>query len=178
MSPKINEELIKTVARALEGLNEKVVFVGGATVPLYADVPVLDIRPTDDIDVAVEILSYAKRTNIEERLGKIGFRPDTSSGVACRYIMGEDIVVDIIPTNDPSSGIKTKWYPEGFKNSIPYQLDDLTINIFSAPYFISAKLEAFKDRGKKDGRTSQDFEDIIFILENRTTVWDEIKNSD
>ena len=64
MSPKINEELIKTVARTLEGLNEKVVFVGGATVPLYADVPVLDIRPTDDIDVAVEILSYAERTNI------------------------------------------------------------------------------------------------------------------
>ena len=30
----------------------------------------------------------------------------------------------------------------------------------------------------KRGRTSQDFEDIVYVLENRESVWDEIKASD
>lgn len=38
-------------------------------------------------------------------------------------------------------------------------------------------MEAFKGRGKNDGRTSQDFEDIIYILENRSSIWEEINNS-
>lgn len=178
MAQHIDTELINFVAKALKGLNEKVVFVGGATVSLYADLPVSEIRPTDDIDVAVEIMSYAQRIELESRLKAIGFSHDINSGLTCRYIIGEEIIVDIIPTNDPSSGFNSRWYPEGFKNSIPYEDNPISINIFPAPYFIAVKLEAFKDRGNKVGRTSQDFEDIVFILENRTTVWDEIKNSD
>jgi hypothetical protein len=56
------------------------------------------------------------------------------------------------------------------------------VKIFSAPYFIASKIEAFKNRGKNeqgeyDGRTSDDFEDLVFILENRFSVWDEMKQS-
>jgi hypothetical protein len=47
----------------------------------------------------------------------------------------------------------------------------------SAPYFIATKLEAHKDRGNNDGRTSQDFEDIIYVLENREVILEEINNS-
>lgn len=46
---------------ALQELRDQVVFVGGSTVSLYADRPVLEIRPTDDIDVIVEILNYRQR---------------------------------------------------------------------------------------------------------------------
>ena len=35
-------------------------------------------------------------------------------------------------------------------------------------------MEAFKGRGKNDGRTSQDFEDIVFVLENRVSIWHEL----
>lgn len=45
-------------------------------------------------------------------------------------------------------------------------------------YFIATKLEAFKGRGKKDGRTSSDFEDIIYVLNNRSTIWEECMQTD
>ena len=49
---------IKAVARALAELTEKVVFVGGATLSLYPTIPVFEPRPTDDVDVIIEILNY------------------------------------------------------------------------------------------------------------------------
>ncbi|MBL0096193.1 MAG: hypothetical protein IPP46_06565 [Bacteroidetes bacterium] len=38
-------------------------------------------------------------------------------------------------------------------------------------------MEAHKDRGKNDGRTSHDFEDIVYVLENRASIWAELSNS-
>ena len=57
MSHHTNIVRIKAVANALNELKEKVVFVGGATISLYPDSPVLEVRPTDDIDVIIEILN-------------------------------------------------------------------------------------------------------------------------
>ena len=48
----IHLDLIETIAAALGELNEKVVFVGGAVVGLYAnDLAADDVRPTKDIDI-------------------------------------------------------------------------------------------------------------------------------
>jgi hypothetical protein len=52
------------------------------------------------------------------------------------------------------------------------------IRIFQSPYFIASKLEAFKSRGANDGRTSTDFEDIIFVLENNSQIWEEIEKAE
>lgn len=165
---------IKAVANALNSLNEKVVFIGGATVSLYVNRPVMEIRPTDDVDVIIEILNYKERAELEERLRKIGFSNDIDSGIVCRYKI-HGIVVDIMPTNDPSIGFSNKWYQEGFENSVDYKIDEYcSVKILDAPYFIATKIEAFKGRGKNDGRTSQDFEDIVFVLENRESIWKEI----
>lgn len=177
MSHQLNTVRIKAVANALESLKEKVVFVGGATISLYPDQPTSEVRPTDDVDVIIEILNYGNRAELEEKLRSIGFSHDIESGVICRYrILG--IIVDIIPTNDPSIGFSNIWYTEGFKNAVDFQIDDqCKVKILSAPYFIATKLEAHKDRGQNDGRTSQDFEDIIYILENRGVIWEEINQS-
>jgi predicted nucleotidyltransferase len=165
---------IKAVANALNSLNEKVVFIGGATVSLYVNRPVMEIRPTDDVDVIIEILNYKERAELEERLREIGFSNDIDSGIVCRYKI-HGIVVDIMPTNDPSIGFSNKWYQEGFENSVDYKIDEYcSVKILDAPYFIATKIEAFKGRGKNDGRTSQDFEDIVFVLENRESIWQEI----
>lgn len=48
----------------------------------------------------------------------------------------------------------------------------------SAPYFLATKFEAFKNRGFNDYRGSHDFEDIIFVLDNRTTIVNEILNAE
>lgn len=106
----------------------------------------------------------------------MGFSNDTESKVICRYkILG--IFVDIMPTTINTFGFSNKWYPDGYKYAIDFFIDDQnTIKILSAPYFLATKFEAFKGRGNNDGRTSQDFEDIIYILENRRSIWQEIMN--
>jgi len=51
-----------------------------------------------------------------------------------------------------------------------------TIQILPAACFLATKFEAFKDRGN-DYRTSHDIEDIIYVIDNRTTIVDEIAQS-
>lgn len=177
MNHHVNIVRIKAVANALDNLKEKVVFVGGATLSLYPDRPVFEVRPTDDVDVIIEILNYSDRAELEEKLRSIGFFHDIESGIICRYRI-QGIIVDIMPTNDPSIGFTNIWYPEGFEKAVNYEIDERSIvKVLGAPYFIAAKLEAHKNRGQNDGRTSQDFEDIIYVLENRAVIWDEINNS-
>ena len=177
MSHHTNIVRIKAVANALGELKDKVVFVGGSTISLYPDRPVFEVRPTDDVDVIIEILNYVDRMELEEKLRSIGFTHDIESGIICRYKI-QGIIVDIMPTNDASIGFTNKWYPDGFANAINHQIDEmLTVKILSAPYYIATKLEAHKSRGNNDGRTSHDFEDIIYILENRATIWKEMNNA-
>ena len=174
MSHNTNITRIKAVSNALGVLKDKVVFVGGATVSLYPDRSFFEARVTDDVDVIVEIINYQGRAELEEKLRSLGFAHDIESSVVCRYKI-HGIVVDIMPTDDPSIGFNSKWYPEGFQKAIDYAIDaDNKVKILTAPYFIATKLEAFNDRGKRDGRTSHDFEDIIYVLENRSSVWEEM----
>lgn len=159
---------IKVVYNALEDLQNKVVFVGGAVVAFYSDRIVLEPRTTDDVDIIIEVLNYREQADLDERLRQKGFTNDQASGIACRYKV-QGIIVDIMPTVDKSFGFDSAWYAPGFRNAINYTIDDHhTIRILSPPYYIATKLEAFRDRGNGDGRTSQDFEDVVFILENRS----------
>ena len=57
-----NEALIRTIALALGELNEKVVYVGGSVVSLYADDSAAEeTRPTKDIDNLVFLLHIRKK---------------------------------------------------------------------------------------------------------------------
>jgi predicted nucleotidyltransferase len=158
---------IKAVATILKELNQKLVFVGGATVALYAPREIsFETRPTDDVDIVVELASYMDYSKLDEELRRLGFCNDIESGIICRYSV-QGIIVDIMPTNSAVLGFSNCWYSEGFKNAIDIELDKNTIvKIFSPPYFIASKLEAFKDRGGNDYRTSTDFEDIVYVFEN------------
>lgn len=48
------------------------------------------------------------------------------------------------------------------------------VRIFSLPYFLASKIEAFADRGHGDFLTSPDMEDIITVLEGSETIAEEI----
>jgi hypothetical protein len=56
MSHRENILRIKVVHDALGELNKDVIFVGGVTVSLYADRPFNEVRPTDDVDIVIELL--------------------------------------------------------------------------------------------------------------------------
>lgn len=159
---------IKAVSEVLDGLKQEYVFVGGATVSLYATDPELaeEVRPTDDVDVIVELASYGGYAEIDEKLRALGFANDVESGVICRYRL-QGIVVDVMPTEPKVIGFSNIWYPDGFANAVTKALDDETsVRIFSMPYFVASKWEAFKGRGKGDYRTSKDFEDLVYVWEN------------
>ena len=169
---------IKAVYNALGELAPKTIFAGGAVVSLYADRPYDDTRPTDDIDIVVELIDYHGYAAIEEKLRKKGFVNDFESKVICRYKIN-GIVVDVMPISEKVLGFSNKWYAPGFKRAIDFEIDKQHIvKIFPAAYFIASKLEAFKSRGKDDGRTSSDFEDIVFVLNYRNKIWEELQKAD
>lgn len=159
-------EMIKIVARALGELNEQAVFVGGATVPFYLpEVYLSQARPTEDIDLVMDIIGRNKNSINEDILRKKGFKHNTSEGAPiCRWIY-KDFKVDIMSTDDSALGFTNKWYKEGVEKAIEVISDPVKVRIFSLPYFIASKIEAFKGRGNSDYQGSSDMEDIISVLE-------------
>jgi predicted nucleotidyltransferase len=174
MSHQINLTRIKGVANALKNCSKEIVFVGGATVSLYADEPEqVEIRPTDDIDILIEVATYADYTKLQKEIQNLGFEIDVEAKVTCRYKY-QGLIIDIMPTEGEVLGFSNRWYKEGFANLETYKIDEGTdINIFPVSYFIASKIEAFHHRGNSDGRMSKDFEDIVSVLDNRASVWDD-----
>ncbi|MBD0331198.1 MAG: hypothetical protein ICV66_00940 [Chitinophagaceae bacterium] len=169
---------IKVVYDALEELANEVVFVGGATVALYADRPSGEARPTDDVDILVELIHYRDYAAIEERLRSKGFTNDTESGVICRYRV-HGIIVDVMPTGQNALGFTNPWYEKGYATAVTHTLDEYySIKIFQPVYFLATKMEAFNNRGGGDGRWSSDFEDIVYVLNNRNSIWAELQTAD
>lgn len=168
---------LQVVANGLQELKERVVFVGGATVGLYAtDKAAVEVRPTDDVDCVIELTSINDFYALEERLRSIGFQNDIRvKSPICRWIY-QSITVDIMPTDAAILGFSNRWYPHGIREAIWHKLPDgQSIKLFTPPYFVASKLEALWARGWTDIRTSTDFEDIVYVFDNRPSLEAEIK---
>ena len=121
-------------------------------------------------------LQYGRYSALQEKLIHAGFNPDSTSRVICRHKY-KGITVDIMPDDPGILGFTNHWYTDGIKNSFSYRLDEtLAIKIFSAPYYVASKIEAYRDRGIKDKRLSTDFEDIVYVIENRQELLEEVTN--
>lgn len=169
MSSNINR--LKIIAEGLGEIRRDVVFVGGSVAELYADDPAAtDIRPTMDVDCVIELATYGSMQEFEERLRRNGFVNDIESGVICRWKYSGE-TVDIMPDRDNILGFTNRWYRPGFKHQIIYRLSDGTIvNILPPLYYIATKIEAIRGRGGDDLRFSHDFEDLIYVLNNRQDI--------
>lgn len=178
MSYQTNIVRLKAVARALDEWKDKVIFVGGATISLYASRPqAVSIRPTDDVDVVVELISIGEFYNLQNYLLEKGLKNDPESPIISRFLL-QGLKVDFMPTDPSVLGFSNRWYPEGVKSSVTRVLNnDTAIRIFTSPYFIASKMEAFKTRGKEDIYASHDLEDIIFVLDNRDEIEEELTNA-
>ncbi|KAB7727345.1 hypothetical protein F5984_22230 [Rudanella paleaurantiibacter] len=175
---EVNRLRLRVVANLLAHLKQDIVFVGGATVSLYVDSNTSsDIRPTDDVDVVVELATYGLYSELDSQLRSIGFQNDVMSGIICRYVV-QGITVDIMPTDPSILGFSNRWYADGFRTAMSCKLDEQTsIKIFTLPYFVASKWEACKGRGGEDLRWSTDFEDIIFVLDQVSDVENKLINS-
>lgn len=171
----INLSIVAQVAEGLGELNEKMVIVGGAVISLYADDPAADeIRPTSDIDMTINLASYAEWVSVEKRLSALGFSPNPQGHSSCSFTF-KQIDIDIMLAEDSIKGASNRWYKPGFEFLKTISLSEgIKINILSSVYFLATKLEAFKDRGKSDYYGSHDYEDIIYFLDNRIDVVNEV----
>jgi hypothetical protein len=162
----INIGVVAEVAEALKEMKNQMVFVGGAVVSLYTDDPAADeIRPTADIDMTLNIINLNNWAEIKEKLASLGFHPDPFGHAICSYKF-----------KDGPLGPANKWYKFGFHDLWTVNAKKEEIQILPAPIYLATKFEAFNDRGK-DYRTSHDFEDIIYIIDNRTSIVEEIRNT-
>ena len=139
MSHSINITRIKAVSNALAKLQTPVVFAGGATVSLYADIDFREeARPTDDVDVVLELVAYINYAAVEVQIRAIGFVNDIHSKVICRYKY-KGLIVNIMPTDENVFGFSNKWYAPGFKQAIDFEIDKQHIvKIFPAAYLLPA----------------------------------------
>lgn len=171
--------MLQIVANGLGDLKDKMVFVGGAVAELYADnSSASEVRFTIDVDCVIEISSIVKFAETEEKLRTKGFKNDTSKEAPiCRWLY-KDIKVDVMPTDSSILGFTNKWYKKGIEVKMSKLLSNrLEVFIFPPEYYLATKIEAHKGRGGNDLRQSHDFEDIIYILENCSTILKNIKQS-
>jgi predicted nucleotidyltransferase len=169
---------IREVAVKLDYLLKDVVFVGGSVVALYADHPAADeVRPTDDVDIVVSILSRSEYSVFESDIRALGFQNVVDSPVICRYKINE-IIVDVMPADETVLGFTNTWYKKGMEESFLYEIDkEVSVRLMLFPYFIASKIEAHNSRNKSDLRTSKDFEDIVYSFDNRLNPLEDLRQA-
>lgn len=170
----INRGVIKIIARALGELNEQVIYVGGATVGLYINDPAADdVRPTKDVDISLSIATIAELEKIREELTRRKFIQTAEDDVICRFRYAE-VKVDVMNTKAIGWAPANPWFAPGFALKEKVEVEEQIIQILPLPYFLATKFEAYNGRGKNEPRTSHDFEDIVYVLENRTDIAEQI----
>jgi hypothetical protein len=172
-----NVEMLVRAARALGGLREEVVFVGGAVVDLFITDPAAP-RPrfTEDVDVVIEVMTHGEWARVGQRLRALGFREDQREGAPlCRWLI-EDLVVDVMPALERVLGFSNRWYRMARKQSEERELPGgVRIRAVTAPLFLATKMEAFRSRGRGDFVASHDLEDIIAVVDGRPALAGEAK---
>lgn len=160
-------ESMRLVAMHFNELGVPYTFLGAATLPLLVDdAEVLEIRPTLDIDLSVEVVTLAEHYALEERLRARGFQHDTRGGAPiCRWLT-EGVTVDVMPTEGHVLGLASNWFPEAVQRAERRSLGDgVEAPVITRPYFLATKLDAHQDRGADDPILSKDLEDIVTLFD-------------
>lgn len=179
----INIQQVIAVAKKLENLKDDVVFTGGSTTALLVDdIAVGTARQTEDVDFIVDITVSSELSAFEKRMRSLGFKNDTSPNAPiCRWLMdfqGGVLKVDAMPPVDNVLGFTNRWYQDAIKTAnLINIMPQLTINIIDPVYFLGTKFEAYRGRGGND-IFSHDFEDIIYVLEHRSSIEREVYDSE
>ena len=174
-------KMLEKVADALtQDLREEMVFIGGCTTSLLLDPEnhSLATRYTYDVDLIVDITTHAEWYSLEEKIRKLGFVNDQEDNILCRYKLGNDLIVDFMPTDSNILGFSNYWYEQAITHKVRYCLPNkLEINILESPYFLATKFEAYKGRGNNDPLMSKDIEDILTVCMGRSSLVEEIYSS-
>lgn len=172
---EINIGALRSVSGRLDAVRLSYAFTGGAVVNLLLDHPDLSpARPTDDVDVIVELASDERYSSIETKLRESGFEHDMSEGAPkCRWRLGL-LVVDIMPTRGEGIGLNTKWFDEVLSEAQPINYAGTTLRVVSPVGLLVLKYLTFCERGEHDYYASHDLEDFITVIDGRAGIVGEI----
>lgn len=170
-----NLHLLEAAVRLLQPLLDELVFVGGcATGLLITDSAAVGIRPTKDVDAITEVGSYAEYERLSDRLRELGLTEDHSEGAPiCRW-KRDDLIIDVMPTDERILGFSNRWYMPALASAQPMKVAGLRLRVVTAVYFLAMKLEAFHGRGNDDVMSSHDLEDLITVIDGRAEIVDEL----
>lgn len=174
-----NVQLLEVVAKELGDLRDEFVFVGGCAVGLLCTSPsAAPPRVTYDVDVVAEVTTLIGYHALEKRIAARGFKRDVSPDApVCRWRL-DNVLVDLMPSEERVLGFANRWYPLAMATATPVNLPSgVQIRLIAAPVFLATKFEAFASRGGGDMMSSHDFEDIINVLAGRPGIEDEIAQS-
>ncbi len=171
--------LLAEVAAKLEPLGLNYAFVGGSIVEFLLDHPGLSpVRPTDDLDLIVEVVASRHYAELERKLRAAGFGHDMSAGAPiCRWLH-RGIVIDIMPTEGSLIGLNTSWFAEALATARVQVIAGVSVPLISPVAFIATKLAAFTDRGAGDYHGSHDLEDVITVIDGRVGIVDEVAQAE
>ena len=170
-------DAIKLIANALGNINDQVIYVGGAVVGLYADTKgAPEVRPTKDIDIVVEIASVLELEKLRQELADRGIHFAKDEKTICRFIY-KNVLLDVMATQEIGWAPANPWFKSGFDHPEVHYLGKTEIKIMPLAFYLASKFVAFNVRGT-DPRTSKDLEDIIYILDNRSSVVEDIIGSE
>jgi hypothetical protein len=113
------------VASKLAKLSSSVVFTGGTVVGLLVtDSASPDVRPTDDVDLIIDIAKYAEYAFLQEELRKLGFKHD-ADGPNCRLTL-DGLKVDVMPSDGSILGFTNSYYDFAMRTATEHLLPDTT----------------------------------------------------
>ena len=166
---------LRAVADRLDGLGLDYAFVGGAIVNLLLDNPEFaPVRPTDDVDVILGVVTASRYSDVEAKIRALGFSHDIRPGAPlCRWVLG-NLTVDIMPTEGGNLGLNTAWFKEALATATEQVFVHTRVKLVSPVAFLVIKHGAFLDRGKSDYHASQDMEDFVTVIDGRDGIVAEV----
>lgn len=180
MSHTHNIQMLEVVAEALgQDLCQEVAFVGGCTTALLLtdEFSREEVRYTDDVDLVIHLTGYAQWQKLVEQLQQKGFKQSQQDDVICRLRLGE-LKVDFMPEDAETAdllGCNNRWFKDGLANAQWHTLPSgCRIRLFTPPYFLGSKLEAYAGRGAQNPLGSQDLEDILNLVNGREELLQEV----
>lgn len=174
-------ELLELATECLGPLVGEVVFLGGATLALWITDPgAPPVRPTNDVDVLVEVTTRLAFHTFEDRLRSRCFSEDREDGVICRWRHRDSgLILDAMPDDPRVLGFESRWQGASIPHAVQHTLPSgATLRAVSPPYLLATKIEAFRSRGEDDFVASRDFGDIVTIIDGREELVMEVREAD
>lgn len=171
-------EQLEQAAEGLGPLRDRVAFLGGASIVLWITEPgAPQPRPTKDVDVIVEVVSHADYRLLGEELRQRGFEENPDAVQISAWLHLETrLELDVMPTEAGILGFASVWYPAALAAAVDRELPSgAHIRAVPPPHLLATKIEAFRGRGNGDYLGSHDFGDMVFLLDGRTELIDEIQ---